>query len=117
MPQSDENRAEALKRLDAELKAFEAKRAQSTSPSGEAGAAKEAYRVMGGLIGGLLGGLGLGWFFDLLAHTAPFGLIGGLLIGVGASTYSAVRVAGRMSATSEAKSGPIAPAPAEDLDD
>jgi ATP synthase protein I len=113
MPKPDATRPEegkaALNRLNEELDAFEAGRARSASPlaGGEAGA--EGYRLVAGLIGGLLGGLGLGWFFDRLAHTAPFGLIGGLLIGIGLSTYSAVRTAGRMSAQASATSKPASP--------
>jgi len=107
----------ALNRLDEELDAFEAKRARAASPLGGGDAGAEGYRLVAGLIGGLLGGLGLGWFFDLIAHTAPFGLIGGLLIGIGLSTYSAVRTAGRMSAQASAKSGPKVSAPAVDDDE
>jgi ATP synthase protein I len=118
MPQPDDtgpNQGKAaLNRLDEELDAFEAKRARTASSfGGDAGA--QGYRLVAGLIGGLLGGLGLGWFFDRIAHTAPFGLIGGLLIGIGLSTYSAVRTAGRMSTQASAKSGPVASAP--DTDD
>src|SRR5581483_10523602 len=105
MPEPEDTREEALKRLDRELDAFEAKRAAPTSASAAAGSAGEGYRLLAGLIGGVLGGLGLGWFFDHLAHTTPFGLIGGLLIGLVASTYAAVRSAGRMSAEASAKSG------------
>jgi ATP synthase protein I len=109
MPKSDDHPTEALKRLDAELRAFETKRAVTTSPARDGGAS-QAYRMMAGLIGGVFGGLGLGWLFDRLAHTAPFGLIVGLLIGVVVSTYAAVRAAGRMSSKSEAIPAPIAPA-------
>jgi ATP synthase protein I len=122
MPKPDDTRAHegkaALNRLDEELDAFEAKRARSASPFGAGDGGAEGYRLVAGLIGGLLGGLGLGWFFDRLAHTAPFGLIGGLLIGIGLSTYSAVRTAGRMSTQASAKSKPVASAPdADDGDD
>ncbi|HEX4179643.1 MAG TPA: AtpZ/AtpI family protein [Caulobacteraceae bacterium] len=106
----------ALNRLGEELDAFEAKRARGASPLGGGEAGAEGYRLVAGLIGGLLGGLGLGWFFDRIAHTAPFGLIGGLLIGIGLSTYSAVRTAGRMSARASAKSEPKAPAADDDED-
>jgi len=98
MPQSDENRAEALKRLDEGLKAFDSKRVSPTSQLAEAGKISDGYRVMAGLIGGVFGGLGLGWSLDHFAHTSPFGLIGGLLIGVGGSIYAAIRSATTMSA-------------------
>ena len=107
----------ALNRLDEELDAFEAKRARAASPLGGGDAGAEGYRLVAGLIGGLLGGLGLGWFFDRIAHTTPFGLIGGLLIGIGLSTYSAVRTAGRMSAQASAKAGPVHSVPAADDED
>jgi len=107
----------ALNRLDEELDAFEAKRARPASPFGGGEAGAEGYRLVAGLIGGLLGGLGLGWFFDRIAHTTPFGLIGGLLIGIGLSTYSAVRTAGRMSAQASAKSGPAPSVPSADDED
>jgi ATP synthase protein I len=120
MPQPDPTDDEALKRLDGKLRAFESKRAGPASSGGDQKAAGEAYRMMAGLIGGLLGGLGLGWTFDYavghFVHTSPWGLVGGLLIGVGLSTYSAVRTAGRMSASARAASGPV-PAVHDDEDD
>lgn len=116
MPPPDSTRDEALKRLEGDLKAFDAKRAGTASLRGDQKAAGEAYRMMAGLIGGLLGGLGLGWTFDHFVHTSPWGLVGGLLIGVGLSTYSAVRTAGRMSASARAASGPV-PAVRDDEDD
>jgi ATP synthase protein I len=118
MPKPDDTRDPALNRLDEEIDAFQAKRVQPASLLGGGGeSSAEGYRLLAGLIGGLLGGLGLGWFFDRIAHTAPFGLIGGLLIGIGVSTYSAVRTAGRMSAQASAKSGPVPSVPAGDDDD
>ncbi len=117
MPEFDESRSEALKRLDDELKAFESKRAGKASPTGGAAAASQAYRLMAGLIGGLLGGLGFGWLFDQFAHTAPWGMIGGLLIGIGASTYGVVRMAGQMSASQPTEPGPGSAPRADDEDE
>jgi F0F1-type ATP synthase assembly protein I len=110
MPKPDDTRPPegkaALNRLDEELDAFEAKRARPASPfaGGQAGA--EGYRLAAGVIGGLLGGLGLGWFFDRNAHTAPLGLVSGVLIGLGASIYSAVRFAGRMNVQASEPAAP-----------
>jgi ATP synthase protein I len=117
MPEFDDTRNEAIKRLDDELKAFESKRAGSASSADGAGAASQAYRLMAGLIGGLLGGLGFGWLFDQFAHTGPWGMIGGLLIGIGVSTYGAVRKAGEMTASAPAAPGPDPAAKADDEDE
>jgi ATP synthase protein I len=115
MPQPEVPREEALRRLDKDLEAFDAKRkAQPSSFDGRA--ASDGYRMVAGLIGGLLGGLGLGWTFDHFAHTSPWGLICGLLIGLGASTYSAVHSASQMSARTVEKHG-IAPAVPDDGDE
>ncbi len=113
MPKPDDPRAHegkaALNRLDEELDAFDAKRARPASPfsGGDSGAG--GYRLLASLIGGVFGGLGLGWFFDHVAHTSPFGLIGGLLIGSVGSIIGVVQSAIRMSAQA-AKPGITPPA-------
>jgi ATP synthase protein I len=116
MPQPDDTREEALKRLGEDLKAFDAKRAGSAQGGGTESAG-EAYRLAAGVISGVLGGLGLGWSLDYFAHTRPIGLIGGLLIGLGGSIFMAVRRAGEMSARMAASaSTPPAGAPDDDED-
>ena len=117
MPHPDDQRDEAIKRLDEGLNAFDKKRARPNSlAGGDAGSMGEGYRLLAGLIGGVLGGLGLGWTFDYFVHTSPFGLVVGLLIGIVLSTYAAVRTAGRMSAAAKAKSGPVPAVPDDDDD-
>jgi ATP synthase protein I len=115
-PKSDETSEQALKSLDARLQAFEAQRKGPAAPLGETGAVGEGYRLVAGLIGGVLGGVGLGWFFDHLAHTSPIGLICGLLIGTVVSIVGAVASALRMSARTTTKSGPVPPS-STDADD
>ena len=115
MPQPDETRDEALRRLGDELHTFEAKRAQPAGKSDQE--TGDAYRLLGSIIGGVLGGLGLGWLIDHFAHTSPWALIGGLLIGSGLSIFTAVREATRMSKEAAAKSGPVHSVPFDDDDD
>jgi len=114
MPKPEDPSKEALRRLDKDLDAFDAQRKAPASwfiGAGDAGS--EGYRIVAGMIGGLFGGLGLGWFFDHLAHTSPWGLISGLLIGSVGSIYLAIRTAAQMSAREVAKSG-LAPPVTDD---
>ena len=116
MPQPDDTRDEAIKRLDQGLDAFAKTRAKpNTAQADEAQSVGQGYRLLAVLISGVLGGLGLGWFIDRVAHTQPFGLIGGLLIGTVASIYSMVRTAMRMSDQANKKYGP-APSVPDDED-
>jgi ATP synthase protein I len=119
MPNPDEPNEGALKRLDSRLEAFEAGRARKgrgSFASDQRGMAA-GYRFLAEVIGGVLGGLGLGWFFDRLAHTAPLGLIGGMLIGTGASIFVAVRGAMRTANKTPDVAGRPPAAPDDDEDD
>jgi ATP synthase protein I len=116
-PESDDARERALKSLDEQLKAFEARRAPKDSPFGEPKGVGEGYRLVAGMIGGVLGGVGLGWTFDYFAHTSPIGLIGGLLIGTVVSIVGVVASASRMSDRAAAQSGPVPPAAADEDDE
>jgi ATP synthase protein I len=108
MPDQEERSDGALGRLGDQLDAFEAKRVRQVKSFGETSGAGDGYRLLGTLIGGVVGGLGLGWFFDRLAHTGPFGLIGGLLIGTAAAIYTIARSASRTGD----EAGPTRPDPA-----
>jgi ATP synthase protein I len=113
MPQLDDQRDEALRRLDQKLDAFTAGREQKNAYQG-ARSVSDGYRLLAELIGGVLGGLGLGWGFDQIAHTTPFGMICGLLIGLAVSVVVIVRQAGRMADKTSTEAGPVHSAPSDD---
>lgn len=118
MPNSDDQRDEALNRLDERLDSLEASRARKPGGLGsETRSAGEGYRLLGELIGGVLGGLGFGWVIDHYANTSPWGMVGGLLIGLGVSVYMIVRQATRMSVKAAAEQGPAKSVPFDDEDD
>jgi len=117
MSQSDDQREEALKRLDERLDAIETERAKPKAPFGGGEAGGDGYRLLAELVGGVLGGLGLGWGVDRLAGTSPLGMVSGLLIGLGLSVFMIVRQATRMSAKAAAEAGPVKSVPFDDEDD
>jgi ATP synthase protein I len=116
MPQPDDDRDEALNRLDARLDAAEA--AQRRQESGEAHLAMaRGYRFVGEVVGGVLGGVGLGWLLDRFAGTSPWGVVGGLLIGAGLSIFVAVKGAAQMSRTAMERAGRLPSVPDDEDED
>ena len=95
MPEPEDLRQDALKRLDERLEAFQTRnerkpfRYDDTSGAG--------YRLVAELIGGVLAGLGFGWLADRFLGTSPWGLIVGVLLGAGISVFAVVRSAGQMA--------------------
>lgn len=117
MPRPDDQPEEALGRLDEALHAFEKSRARPASSFGADRSIGEGYRLIAELIGGLLGGVGIGWFVDRLAHTAPWGIAIGVSVGAGVSVYLAARTAARMGKQAMEKAGPVEPVPFDDDED
>ncbi len=117
MPQPDDRPEEALGRLGEELQAFEAGRARSASTWKANRGIGEGYRLLAQLIGGVLGGVGLGWFVDQVAHTAPWGIVLGVFVGTGVSVYAVARSASRMGKDAIAKAGPLKAVPFDDDED
>ena len=115
MPETDESRDEALKRLDQRMDAFTVRNARKPMRF-ESEGASAGYRVVAELIGGVLAGLGLGWLLDRLLGTSPFGLIGGVLIGTGAAVFLIARSAGKTS-DAAMKANPAPAVPESDADD
>jgi ATP synthase protein I len=116
MPKPDDKPKEAFNRLDEELHAFEKSRARPASIGADRSIG-EGYRLMAELIGGLLGGVGIGWFVDRLAHTAPWGIAIGVSVGAGVSVYMAARTAARMGKQAMEKAGPVESVPFDDDED
>lgn len=99
MPKADEPNDKAFQSLDARLGAFEARKAAEQPVRAEnEKSSQDGYRLLADMIGGVLVGLGFGWLLDRYVHTAPWGMVGGLLIGMGASIFSVVRKATKLSA-------------------
>ena len=106
MSQPDDDSQEALRRLDERLEAFKADRAPKSRADGSAERSMgEGYRLLGEVIGGILGGLGLGYLFDLVAHTRPLGILVGLLLGTAVAAYTAMRSADASARRASKKDG------------
>ena len=116
MPKPDDLPEEALDRLGEELHAFEAGRARSASWKASRGIG-EGYRLLAQLLGGVLGGVGLGWFVDRLAHTAPWGIVLGAFVGTGISVYAVALAASRMGKKAIEEAGPLKAVPFDDDED
>ena len=117
MPRPDDQPEEALNRLGEELHAFEKSRAPGGLNMRPDGSIGEGYRLIAELIGGVLGGVGIGWFVDRLAHTAPWGIAIGVSVGAGISVYMAARTAARMGKQAMEKAGPVKAVPFDDDED
>ena len=118
MPGADENREEALKRLDERAAALQARTAKPAhSAAGEA-AVSQAWRILAELIGGVFIGLAIGWIVQMFLPIAPYGLVGGVLGGFVLSLVMAKRTADRLMAQARAEQGdtPL-PTIADDDDD
>jgi ATP synthase protein I len=105
MPDQQETREEAIRRLEQRAGALEARTVQAPRDYGSQ-AAGYGYRLMGVLIGGVLVGLGLGAAIDAIAKTGPWGMIIGVLVGFGVSIWMAVGSARRMSEEAAKTWGP-----------
>jgi ATP synthase protein I len=117
MPRADENREEALKRLDERAAALQARTAKPVHSAGEA-ATSQAWRILAELLGGVFIGLAIGWVAQKFLPIAPWGLIGGVLGGFALSLVLAKRTADRLMAQARAEQGdtPL-PTVADDDDD
>ena len=116
MSRPEPSREEALRRLDEQANALEARTARPVADHGHR-AVGRAYQLLGTLIAGPFVGVALGLFVDGFAGTAPWGIIAGVLLGFGVSVFLAMNSARRMSERAEAETGPARPLPFDDEDE
>lgn len=116
MPNPEESREEAIRRLQQRAGVLEARATPATQDYGHQ-AAGYGYRLIGLLIGGLFVGLGLGAAVDVIAKTRPWGMIIGVLVGFSVSIWLAVRSARTMSAEAAREWGPPKDLGPDDEDD
>ena len=114
MSRPEPSREEALRRLDEQANALEARTARPVKDHGHQ-AVGRAYQLLGTLIGGPFVGVALGLFVDGFAGTAPWGIIAGVLLGFGVSVFLAMRTARRLGEQMKRDAGP--PAQAVPFDD
>src|SRR5262249_6758910 len=115
MPDPEETREEAIRRLQQRAGALEARTTQTPRDYG-AQAHSYGYRLLGLLLGGVFVGLGFGFAIDWIAKTGPWGMIIGVLGGFVVSVWMAVRSARRMSEEAAREwEPPEAPGPEDDV--
>ena len=116
MSRPEPSREEALRRLDEQANALEARTARPIEDHGHR-AVGQAYQLLGTLIGGPFVGLAFGWGVDAVAGTAPFGIIAGVLLGFGVSVFLAMKSAQRIGRDAEREQGPARALPFDDEDE
>ncbi|MEO6339620.1 MAG: AtpZ/AtpI family protein [Caulobacteraceae bacterium] len=99
MPEPEDQRPDALQRLDERLEALRA--GNERKPYRWDDSSSAGYRLVAELIGGVLSGLGFGWLADRFLGTSPWGLIVGTLAGAGLSVFVIARSAGQMAGKAE----------------
>jgi ATP synthase protein I len=114
MPDPDEPRDEALRRLNERAAALRAQTERPASSHAGEQAVSQAYRIIAELLGGVLMGLAAGFIVDRVFRTTPWGLVGGILLGFALSIWMARRTANRLMAQAKQESGS---APAVPFDD
>jgi len=117
MPRADENREEALRRLDERAAALRARTATTPHSSAGEAAVGQAWRIIAELLGGVLIGLAIGAIADHFLGTGPWGMIGGVLGGFVLSIFLAHRTASRLMAQAKAEQGGLPPAVVDVEDD
>jgi ATP synthase protein I len=105
MPQPEDTRKDALRRLQGRADALHARTAPTPRDYGSQ-AAGYGYRILGLLLGGVFVGIGFGAAVDAVAKTAPWGMIVGVLLGFGISIWLAVRSARAMADEASREWGP-----------
>lgn len=116
MPEHEDPRDEALRRLDERASALEA-RTRRDPPDYGAKAAGYGYRLLAEMLGGVFVGLALGLIVDGFAGTVPWGVITGTLLGFAVSIWMAVNSARRLGERLEKETGPPRDLPFDDEED
>lgn len=116
MPGSDPSREEAIRRLDEQAAALEARTTREVPDHGTQ-AAGYGYRIMALLLGGVFVGVGFGAAVDVFVGSAPWGMIVGVLGGFAVSIWLAVRSARTYSAQAARDWGPARDLPDDAGDD
>lgn len=106
MPQPEDTRDEALRRLEQRAEALQARTAPPKPRDYGSQAAGYGYRILGLLLGGVFVGIAFGAIVDAVAKTGPWGMIIGVLLGFGVSIWMAVRSASRMAQEASREWGP-----------
>ncbi|MFN3857192.1 MAG: AtpZ/AtpI family protein [Caulobacter sp.] len=117
MPRADDNREEALRRLEERAAALKARTAPTASHAAGEAAVSQAWRILAELLGGVLIGLAIGAVIDRFLPTSPWGMIGGVLGGFALSLVLAKRTADRLMAQARAAQGDHPPAVVDVEDD
>ena len=93
----DDDLERRRRNLEASLATRQPDRQERKEGAGGATGYGQAMKLSSEFIAGVVVGVGLGWFIDRLAGTAPWGLIVGLLLGFGAGILNVLRSAGLTS--------------------